>query len=135
MTKFLLSTFLLLRSICLLDAQCQSGNCIDGYGIARLGKQSSVAYTGNFQNKKPEGFGKAEYGDGSRYEGYWQNGKWQGKGTFWMASGNILTGVWEDSRYIGADNESVVQTPNDVTPACISTARQATNLAARETDF
>lgn len=40
----------------------------------RIGERDSYYYTGYWQDGKPEGYGKEEYGDGSKYEGYFQAG-------------------------------------------------------------
>jgi hypothetical protein len=97
-----LFAFLLLNSIA-INAQCVSGDCNNGYGVALFPEKGKARYNGQFQNQKPHGFGKAEYGDGSIYEGVWQNGKWHGQGTMTLASGTRLTGTWKDSRFMGSD--------------------------------
>ena len=85
------------------DAQCISGNCNNGYGVALFPEKGKARYNGQFLNQKPHGFGRAEYGDGSYYEGNWLNGKWHGQGSMTLASGTQLTGTWQDSRFMGSD--------------------------------
>lgn len=85
------------------DAQCVSGNCNNGYGVALFPEKGKARYNGQFLNQKPHGFGRAEYGDGSYYEGNWLNGKWHGQGSMTLASGTLLTGTWQDSRFMGSD--------------------------------
>jgi hypothetical protein len=94
---------LLLFSSYAAHTQCVSGNCNNGYGVALFPEKGKARYNGQFQNKKPHGFGKATYGDGSIYEGEWLNGKWHGQGTMTLASGTQLTGIWKDSRFLGSD--------------------------------
>ena len=98
----LLLAFMVLNSVA-INAQCVSGDCNNGYGVALFPEKGKARYNGQFQNQKPHGFGKAEYGDGSIYEGVWQNGKWHGQGTMTLASGTRLTGTWKDSRFMGSD--------------------------------
>jgi hypothetical protein len=86
-----------------VHAQCISGDCDNGYGIALFPEKGKARYSGQFQNQKPHGSGKAEYGDGSIYEGEWRSGKWHGQGTMTLASGTKLMGTWQDSRFIGND--------------------------------
>lgn len=52
------------------------GSVIRGVGEMKhkIGEKDSYYYTGYWQDGKPEGYGKEEYGDGSRYEGYFQTG-------------------------------------------------------------
>ncbi len=132
--KFLLP-LLFLTTTLVVSAQCISGNCNNGYGVALFPEKGKARYNGQFVNQKPQGFGKAEYGDGSIYEGEWLNGKWHGQGTMTLASGTKLTGTWQDSRYMGYDPafaadqkrktrpvEATVPTPNKVDTLSPSTS-------------
>jgi MORN repeat len=120
-----LSLFLLISMTS--HAQCVSGNCNNGYGVALFPEKGKARYNGNFLNKKPHGFGKAEYGDGSVYEGEWYNGKWQGQGTMTLASGTQLIGIWQDSRFMGSDrvfaaDQKPIVRPNAATLPSTTTA-------------
>jgi hypothetical protein len=103
MFKSLFFFFWLLNGSFPTEAQCVSGNCINGYGVANFPEKGKARYSGQFLNQKPHGFGKAEYGDGSFYEGEWLNGKWHGQGSMTLASGTQLIGTWQDSRFMGND--------------------------------
>ena len=103
MLKSLFFFFWLVNSPFPSEAQCVSGNCINGYGVANFPEKGKARYNGQFLNQKPHGFGKAEYGDGSFYEGDWLNGKWHGQGSMTLASGTQLVGTWQDSRFMGND--------------------------------
>ncbi|MDZ7880711.1 MAG: caspase family protein [Saprospiraceae bacterium] len=101
-------------------AQCVSGDCDNGYGVAFFPEKGKARYSGRFHNQKPHGFGTAEYGDGSVYEGEWRNGKWHGQGTMTLASGTKLKGTWQDSRFIGSDaafalDQKPIPRPNSAT--------------------
>lgn len=103
MLKSLFFFFWLVNGSFPSEAQCVSGNCINGYGVANFPEKGKARYNGQFLNQKPHGFGKAEYGDGSFYEGNWLNGKWHGQGSMTLASGTQLVGTWQDSRFMGND--------------------------------
>lgn len=103
MFKSLFFFFWLVNGSFPIEAQCVSGNCISGYGVANFPEKGKARYSGQFLNQKPNGFGKAEYGDGSFYEGEWLNGKWHGQGSMTLASGTQLIGTWQDSRFMGND--------------------------------
>lgn len=103
MFKSLFFFFWLFNGSFPIEAQCVSGNCISGYGVANFPEKGKARYSGQFLNQKPNGFGKAEYGDGSFYEGEWLNGKWHGQGSMTLASGTQLIGTWQDSRFMGND--------------------------------
>ncbi|MBL7816269.1 MAG: caspase family protein [Saprospiraceae bacterium] len=101
--KKLILLLLLLRGVTPSNAQCLSGNCNNGYGSAIFKKKGGVRFTGQFQNRKPHGQGKAVYPDGTRYEGTWFNGTMNGVGTLTLSDGTALSGVWRNSRFLGTD--------------------------------
>ena len=103
MLKSLFFFFWLVNGPFPTEAQCVTGNCNNGYGVALFPEKGKARYSGLFLNQKPHGFGKAEYGDGSFYEGNWLNGKWHGQGSMTLASGTQLIGTWQDSRFMGND--------------------------------
>jgi hypothetical protein len=127
MLKNTLFLLLLLGLSFALDAQCISGNCDNGYGVALFPEKGKARYNGQFHNKKPHGFGKAEYGDGSIYEGNWDNGKWQGQGTMTLASGTRLTGTWQDSRFMGSDPKFAADQKPIARPAATTVPSAATS--------
>jgi Caspase domain/MORN repeat len=140
MLKNIFFAFLLCFVSVIANAQCVSGNCDNGYGVALFPEKGKARYTGQFQNQKPNGSGKAEYGDGSNYEGEWRNGKWHGQGTMTLASGTKLIGTWQDSRFIGNDaafaadqkpiahpTSTTVPTPNTTTEVTQNTKVTATD--------
>ncbi len=101
--KKLILLLLILRGATSTDAQCISGNCDNGSGIAIIKKKGGIRFTGQFLNRKPHGQGTAEYPDGTRYEGTWLNGTMDGIGTLTLNDGTILSGVWRNSRFLGND--------------------------------
>ena len=101
--KKLLLLLLVLRGAISADAQCISGNCDNGSGIAIIKKKGGIRFDGQFLNRKPHGKGTATYPDGTRYEGSWLNGTMDGIGTLTLNDGTVLSGVWRNSRYLGND--------------------------------
>lgn len=72
--KFFIVTFFL--NLYLASAQCLSGNCKDGEGVADLGY---AKYSGEFKNGKPYGKGVIDYGD-AKFEGAFSDGAEHGEG-------------------------------------------------------
>ncbi len=101
--KKLILLLLILRGAISTDAQCLSGNCDNGSGIAIIKKKGGIRFTGQFLDRKPHGQGRAEYPDGTRYEGSWLNGTMDGIGTLTLNDGTVLSGVWRNSRFLGTD--------------------------------
>jgi hypothetical protein len=117
-------------------AQCISGNCNNGYGVALFPEKGKARYNGNFLHQKPHGFGKAEYGDGSIYEGQWENGKWHGQGTMTLASGTQLVGTWKDSRFMGSDPAFAADQKRMARPAKTTVPTlQSTSLATKKKEL
>ena len=118
--KKLIVLLLILRGGISAEAQCISGDCNSGYGTAIFKKKGDIRYTGQFQNRKPQGRGVAEYPDGTRYDGAWFNGTMDGLGTMTLNDGTVLSGSWRNSRFIGSDpslsqnGELVAATSNDL---------------------
>lgn len=104
--KKLIILLLILRGGIAAEAQCISGNCINGHGTAIFKKKGGIRFSGQFHNKKPHGHGIAEYPDGTRYEGLWQNGTMDGLGILTLNDGTVLRGIWRNSRLINADEPS-----------------------------
>lgn len=77
---YILSFGLLLFSLNNIDAQCTSGDCINGIGIWEW--QSGAKYTGQFQNGTRNGYGQYEFGNKDVYVGDWQNNERHGYGVY-----------------------------------------------------
>jgi hypothetical protein len=140
MLKNIFFAFLLCFVSVIAHAQCISGDCNNGYGVAFFPEKGKARYTGQFQNQKPHGSGKAEYGDGSNYEGEWRNGKWHGQGTMTLASGTKLIGTWQDSRFIGndaafaADQKPIARPTSTTEPTPNTTTEITQNTKVTATD-
>ena len=132
MLKSFLFTLCFLLTTLSTNAQCISGNCNNGYGVAIFPEKGKARYNGQFSNQKPHGFGRAEYGDGSIYEGNWQNGKWHGQGTMTLASGTQLTGTWQDSRFMGSDPAFATDQKPIVRPASTTNPTNSTSSTPAE---
>lgn len=61
----------------IVNAQCLSGDCKNGWGKMDM---IYAVYEGNFKNGKPEGNGTMDYGKGDKYQGEWKNGIEHGRG-------------------------------------------------------
>ncbi|RYZ29744.1 MAG: hypothetical protein EOO10_05275 [Chitinophagaceae bacterium] len=104
-----------------LQAQCISGNCENGNGTAVI--DSTIMYTGSFNNGLPHGqgifsnafgriyeggvwkglyhgMGKLSYSNGDSYIGDFVQGLRHGKGIFTSASGVVMNGRYLNDRYI-----------------------------------
>ena len=67
----LILTFCLISNIA--QANCQEGNCKDGFGTLVWG-ETGTKYVGNFKNSLMHGKGKLNYSDGGYYEGEFKKG-------------------------------------------------------------
>jgi hypothetical protein len=74
----------------IVNAQCVSGDCQNGYGTYKFG--DGGLYEGNFQNGLENGNGVLKYPSGSIYKGEFKNGKLFGKGSKKYINGDILEG-------------------------------------------
>ncbi|AFM14129.1 MORN repeat-containing protein [Turneriella parva] len=74
------------KSLFAEEAECQSGNCQDGFGRIRIFPQSralhmekgETSYEGNFRRGLRHGKGIIRYSNGIVYEGLWQNDLYDG---------------------------------------------------------
>lgn len=130
--KKLIILLLLLRGYVAIEAQCISGNCINGQGTAIFKKKGNIRFTGQFLNEKPHGHGVAEYPNGMRYEGLWRNGTMDGLGTLTHNGETLLNGVWYNSRFLYdpsktalADKSEVIR-PEIVNPTHVPTVVELT---------
>lgn len=76
-----------------LNAQCVSGNCIDGTGIYMY--PSGAKYIGQFKDGEIHGIGTCYYTDGSIYRGEWVHRYPQGNGIKTLADGRSWEGAWK----------------------------------------
>lgn len=129
LSAFLLSRYynlllLLLVVVCYTEcnAQCISGDCLNGTGVYvfenksryegewKNGNQNGKGkyiysagdiYDGNWLEGKKHGFGKYTFLDGSYYEGSYKNGVWDGEGKFVSSDGIIQTGKFNNGKLNG----------------------------------
>jgi len=80
--------------------QCISGNCADGYGIAKLADGNT--YEGNFAGNMPEGKGLLKKDNKLIYIGLFEKGTRAGLGTEYGANGEIYTGNWINGQKAGS---------------------------------
>lgn len=84
-----------------IDAQCVSGNCIDGVGTYVY--PSGARYTGHFVDGEIHGIGKCVYSDGTVYQGEWAHRYPEGKGTKIYSDGTRHKGLWKKGKPVDAD--------------------------------
>lgn len=100
------------------------GNCIDGYGRIRVGKnliqaifnngnatfgrifnEAEYTYDGQIENNLPNGYGQMIYNSGEHYFGFFKNGLKNGKGILSANNKPRVYGTWENDVYIPFDSE------------------------------
>lgn len=81
---------------------CIQGDCENGKGTYVF-KEGAAKYVGDFENKKPNGFGICTYATGDRYQGEWADGAFNGKGTLSKHDGTEVAGYWRAGEYIGKE--------------------------------
>lgn len=82
-------------SITIVEAQCISGNCINGEGTFVY--KDGSKFIGNFENGKKL-FGKYYYPSGAIYEGYFKNEKRDSIGTFNYQNGDFFEGIFTNDQ-------------------------------------
>lgn len=86
------------------QAQCLSGDCINGRGHMRYPDGSE--YTGHFKDGQAHGIGECIYADSphyryKRYKGDWAYNQYNGYGVATTPNGQVLRGNWKDNEYLG----------------------------------
>jgi hypothetical protein len=93
-----LGLFLLLVQIS--NAQCLSGNCVDGFGKYQY--ESGNTFEGTFKTSKKIN-GTFIYASGDKYIGDYQDNKRYGQGVFYYKSGNRFEGEFQNGqKYYGS---------------------------------
>lgn len=92
MKGILLYLVLIVTFFSQVNAQCVSGNCINGNGKFVYKDQST--YEGKFKNRMADGYGVCRYSNGKIYEGEWKNHTYHGKGILTFPSGKQRSGQW-----------------------------------------
>ena len=87
------------------NAQCTSGNCIDGKGTFVY--PSGAKYVGDFANGEIHGIGVCYYTNGSKYSGQWNHRYPEGMGTKTYKSGAKRTGKWLKGQPVDEDGNIV----------------------------
>ena len=76
--------------------------CVEGNKILEEHKyENGVVYTGNWKNKKKDGFGKQTWTNGDVYEGFWSEDKQHGVGKHIWSTGNIYFGEFVNDQKEG----------------------------------
>lgn len=81
------------------QAQCISGNCVNGTGSFRF--LNGDTYTGTWLNSQPNGKGVYAFSTRERYEGYFSQGKFDGQGTMTYQDGSRYIGGWRGNKKNG----------------------------------
>jgi hypothetical protein len=98
-----------------MNAQCTSGDCINGKGTYVF--KSGSKYVGTFKDGEIHGVGALYYSDGRRYNGQWLNRYQDGKGIMTYPDGTTIKGIWKGGEYYGEDGLAKADLPmiqNDV---------------------
>lgn len=91
-----LSFILMFFTLYFLNAQCVSGDCLNGKGT--YVHPNGAIYVGDFRNGEIHGTGICTYPDGSQYQGEWAHRYPDGQGTKKYADGTSRTGLWKNGR-------------------------------------
>lgn len=85
-----------------VNAQCVSGDCIDGHGTFKW--LSGATYTGEFVNGNRTGYGKYTFSNGDNYIGEWQNNERHGYGAYTYNDNSgykSYAGEWQNNNRSG----------------------------------
>lgn len=77
---YTLTIALILFTANMANAQCISGDCVNGVGTWKW--ESGAIYTGEFQNGTRNGYGQYVFSNGDKYTGEWQNNERHGYGVY-----------------------------------------------------
>lgn len=106
MQKMTTLLVLLLLAAVSLNAQCVTGDCLNGKGASIL--SDGGKYVGDFQDGEITGKGSCYYKDGSWYQGDWLKGYPHGKGVKVHADGKRQEGVFRKG-YLVKEEELTAQ--------------------------
>ena len=93
-----------------MNAQCTSGNCIDGKGTYVF--KSGAKYVGSFKSGEIDGVGVLYYSDGRRYSGQWSKRYQNGRGIMTYPDGRTVKGVWKGGEYYGEEGLAKTDLPS-----------------------
>ncbi len=93
--------FMVLFTGLTLNAQCVSGDCLNGNGTYI--QPNGAIYVGEFKNGEIHGTGICTYPDGSQYQGTWAYRYPDGQGTKKYADGTSRTGLWRKGRPVDSN--------------------------------
>lgn len=99
---YTLTLALTLFTINIVDAQCISGDCINGNGTYKW--ESGATYTGEFRNGTRDGYGQYTFHNGDVYIGEWQNSERHGYGIYTYNDRSGLkeySGEWKANQRTG----------------------------------
>ncbi|MBK7478015.1 MAG: caspase family protein [Haliscomenobacter sp.] len=121
MQNLTLTLVLLLAFKLALNAQCISGNCLQGTGVMLY--PSGARYVGEFRNGTRDGWGVCYFSDGSNYQGNWSNDRPDGPGVKILPDGSIKKGYWRRGSLDREDPGLLLQLdgrPGNLKSGCIS---------------
>ncbi len=93
-----------------MNAQCTSGNCMDGKGTYVF--KSGAKYVGSFKSGEIHGVGTLYYSDGRRYSGQWSKRYQNGRGLMTYPNGKAVKGIWKGGEYYGTEGIAKVDLPS-----------------------
>jgi hypothetical protein len=116
MKRVALLLFFLIPLAASLDAQCISGDCMNGTGIFVF--SSGARYVGQFRDGKLHGVGTCTYTDGSKYQGQWAAGYPEGDGVRIEVDGTRRRGRWMKGEEVPEEKQATaIAAANEQPPA------------------
>ncbi|MFN5031718.1 MAG: MORN repeat-containing protein [Flavobacteriia bacterium] len=77
----------------ILNAQCQSGDCTNGFGIYEY--PNGDVFKGNWSNGKQNGYGEHYWMTGDVFKGNYIDNQWSGQGTTLYSNGDVKIATYE----------------------------------------
>ncbi len=96
--KSLVTAFFAILFVVEADAQCQSGNCLNGKGTYLF--ESGATYTGEFVGGKMQGQGTLRFTNGNVYIGAFKQQYREGLGKMKYANGDFFEGTFAKSKFV-----------------------------------
>ncbi len=93
-----ISFLIFICSVCVLEAQCISGDCVNGNGTYFY--TNGDKYSGDWVDGRKEGNGRYDWADSSYYIGEFKNDFRDGKGNYVGADGVSLEGSFVKGEYV-----------------------------------
>ncbi len=106
--KTTLLTILIVFSACIINAQCVSGNCVDGNGTFKW--ENGDMYVGDWSGGNRTGYGRYDWVDGSYYVGTFKDNLLNGQGSYYAADGTSMIGNFEKNNFIPPADDTDLST-------------------------